>query len=71
MSAVTVLGAVLKGAWYTVGERLRSRDSQLETALDNDRTATVQTTAATANRMTRSAPTSAGASSTPNPNARR
>jgi hypothetical protein len=27
LSAVTLIGAVLEGAWYTAGEALRSRDS--------------------------------------------
>ncbi|MBF6227143.1 hypothetical protein IU470_18785 [Nocardia abscessus] len=43
LSCATLLGAVAEGAWYAVGEELRSRDGALATALDNDRTATVQT----------------------------
>ncbi|MFI2562413.1 hypothetical protein [Nocardia farcinica] len=43
LSCATLLGAVAEGAWYAVGEQLRSRDSALAVALDNDRTATVQT----------------------------
>lgn len=43
LSCATLLGAVAEGAWYAVGEQLRSRDSALAAALDNDRTATVQT----------------------------
>ncbi|MGW5441417.1 hypothetical protein [Nocardia asteroides] len=42
LSAVTMLGAVLEGAWYAAGEELRSRDTALAKALDADRTATVQ-----------------------------
>ncbi len=42
LSAVTMLGAVMEGAWYAVGEELRSRDTALAKALDADRTATVQ-----------------------------
>lgn len=42
LSAVTMLGAVLEGAWYAAGEELRSRDTALAKALDGDRTATVQ-----------------------------
>ncbi|MFI7531517.1 hypothetical protein [Nocardia salmonicida] len=43
MSCAILLGAVAEGGWYAVGEGLRSRDKALETALDNNHTATVQT----------------------------
>ncbi|MEU4838672.1 hypothetical protein [Nocardia testacea] len=43
LSCATLLGAVAEGAWYAIGEQLRSRDTALATALDNDRTAAVQT----------------------------
>ncbi|WP_063055832.1 hypothetical protein [Nocardia salmonicida] len=42
LAAVILLGAVLEGAWYAVGEELRSHDQQLDQALNGDRTATVQ-----------------------------
>ncbi|MFC9356456.1 hypothetical protein ACFTZB_07710 [Rhodococcus sp. NPDC057014] len=42
LSSVTLLGAVMEGAWYAVGEALRSHDAKLGAALDADRTAQVQ-----------------------------
>lgn len=41
LSAASLLGAVSEGAWYAAGEQLRSRDSRLAKALDQDQTAKV------------------------------
>lgn len=42
LSSVNLLGAVSEAAWYSVGEALRGRDTQLAADLDADRTAQVQ-----------------------------
>ena len=41
LSAASLLGAVSEGAWYAAGEQLRSHDSRLAKALDQDQTAKV------------------------------
>ncbi|MGW5312903.1 hypothetical protein ACWEQ0_23845 [Nocardia thailandica] len=43
LSCAALLGSVSEGAWYAAGEQLRTRDKKLAEALDDDRTATVQT----------------------------
>lgn len=41
LAAVNMLGAASEAAWYSLGERLRDRSTQLANALDDDRTAAV------------------------------
>lgn len=42
LSATTLLGSMVEGGWTRAGEMLRGHSTQLDTALDNDRTADVQ-----------------------------